>query len=162
MLNVLLVVLTSLTLPAAAQIRVGGAINLFGRYGYLSISMKVVPRNETDQSWVFREPIVDVFKNVPKWETNHPTVTADWIGTLSQNSMWKSPCIRGLEATLADKLKQTVSYMYSEVLDCRLSRDVVPVERQVPAVRLSWCPCEVDGFTLFNFDLDLPPGQPWL
>uniref|UniRef100_A0A1B6KRP8 MACPF domain-containing protein n=1 Tax=Graphocephala atropunctata TaxID=36148 RepID=A0A1B6KRP8_9HEMI len=65
MLSVLLVVLTSLTLPAAAQIRVGGAINLFGRYGYLSISMKVVPRNETDQSWLFREPIVDVFKNVP-------------------------------------------------------------------------------------------------
>lgn len=50
---------------ADAQIRVGGAINIFGRYGYLSISMKVVPRNDSDQSWLFREPIVDVFKNVP-------------------------------------------------------------------------------------------------
>lgn len=50
---------------AEAQIRVGGAINIFGRYGYLSISMKVVPRNDSDQSWLFREPIVDVFKNVP-------------------------------------------------------------------------------------------------
>ncbi|XP_054265023.1 torso-like protein [Macrosteles quadrilineatus] len=58
--------LLSLTLSQAdAQIRVGGAINLFGRYGYLSISMKVVPRNDTDQTWLFREPIVDVFKNVP-------------------------------------------------------------------------------------------------
>lgn len=50
---------------AESQIRVGGAINIFGRYGYLSISMKVVPRNDSDQSWLFREPIVDVFKNVP-------------------------------------------------------------------------------------------------
>nr|ATU82910.1 secreted MAC/Perforin/Torso-like protein [Pristhesancus plagipennis] len=45
------------------SLRVGGAINIFGRFGYLSISMRVVPRNDLDK-WIFREPIVDVFKNV--------------------------------------------------------------------------------------------------
>lgn len=33
------------------------------RYGYLSICMRVVPRNDTD-GWVFREPTVNVFKDV--------------------------------------------------------------------------------------------------
>lgn len=42
--------------------RLGGAINVFSRYGYLSISMRVVPRNDTD-TWVFREPTLDVFHN---------------------------------------------------------------------------------------------------
>lgn len=46
------------------DIRCGGAINIFGRFGYLSISMRVVPRNDTDHTWIFREPIVDVFKQV--------------------------------------------------------------------------------------------------
>ncbi|KAK9497512.1 hypothetical protein O3M35_004217 [Rhynocoris fuscipes] len=45
------------------SIRVGGAINLFGRFGYLSISMRVVPRNDSEK-WIFREPIVDVFNNI--------------------------------------------------------------------------------------------------
>lgn len=44
-------------------LRVGAAINVFSRYGYLSISMRVVPRNDSD-FWVFREPTVDVFKNI--------------------------------------------------------------------------------------------------
>ncbi|XP_066592195.1 torso-like protein [Prorops nasuta] len=42
--------------------RLGGAVNIFSRYGYLSISMRVVPRNDTD-TWVFREPTLDVFKS---------------------------------------------------------------------------------------------------
>lgn len=58
-------VLPALLALSLAQIRVGGAINIFGRYGYLSISMRVVPRNDSDPTWIFREPIVDVFKNVP-------------------------------------------------------------------------------------------------
>lgn len=58
-------VLPVLLALSLAQIRVGGAINIFGRYGYLSISMRVVPRNDSDPTWIFREPIVDVFKNVP-------------------------------------------------------------------------------------------------
>lgn len=47
-----------------ADIRVGNAINVFNRYGYFSISMRVVPRNDTDHSWIFREPTVDVFTNL--------------------------------------------------------------------------------------------------
>lgn len=42
--------------------RLGGAVNVFSRYGYLSISMRVVPRNDTE-TWIFREPTLDVFKN---------------------------------------------------------------------------------------------------
>lgn len=60
----------TLVLLVGAQIRVGrsqrprlgGAVNVFSRYGYLSISMRVVPRNDTE-TWVFREPTLDVFKN---------------------------------------------------------------------------------------------------
>lgn len=40
--------------------RLGGAINVFSRYGYLSISMRVVPRNDSE-TWIFREPTLDVF-----------------------------------------------------------------------------------------------------
>ncbi|CAK9804786.1 Torso-like protein [Anthophora plagiata] len=42
--------------------RLGGAVNIFSRYGYLSISMRVIPRNDTD-TWIFREPTLDVFRN---------------------------------------------------------------------------------------------------
>lgn len=48
---------------AHADIKVGNAINVFNRYGYFSISMRVVPRNDTD-TWIFREPTVDVFTNL--------------------------------------------------------------------------------------------------
>jgi hypothetical protein len=40
----------------------GSAINLFSRYGYLSISMRVVPREDKDLTWIFREPTVDIFR----------------------------------------------------------------------------------------------------
>lgn len=53
-----------LQLTVHADIRVGNAINVFNRYGYFSISMRVVPRNDTNHSWIFREPTVDVFTNV--------------------------------------------------------------------------------------------------
>lgn len=46
------------------QPHLGGAINLFSRYGYLSISMRVVPRNDTNPHWIFREPTVDIFRDV--------------------------------------------------------------------------------------------------
>ena len=42
--------------------RLGGALNLFVRYGYLTISMRVVPRNDND-TWIFREPTLDIFRN---------------------------------------------------------------------------------------------------
>jgi torso-like protein len=44
------------------QLHLGRTINIFSRYGYLTISMRVVPRNDTDRTWIFREPTVDVFK----------------------------------------------------------------------------------------------------
>ncbi|KAK5643416.1 hypothetical protein RI129_007261 [Pyrocoelia pectoralis] len=47
-----------------AQLKVGRSIDIFTRYGYLSLSMKVVPRNESDSNWIFREPTVDVFTDI--------------------------------------------------------------------------------------------------
>ncbi|CAH0746749.1 unnamed protein product [Diatraea saccharalis] len=49
-----------------SELGVGKAINIFMRYGYLSICMRVVPRNDTE-SWVFREPTVSVFRDVDKF-----------------------------------------------------------------------------------------------
>lgn len=50
--------------------RLGGAVNIFSRYGYLSISMRVVPRNDSER-WIFREPTLDVFENpIPAPERN--------------------------------------------------------------------------------------------
>ena len=59
-----LVALAVVVAAAAAQLQphLGGAINLFSRYGYLSISMRVVPRNDSNPTWIFREPTVDVFR----------------------------------------------------------------------------------------------------
>ncbi|XP_068623050.1 torso-like protein isoform X3 [Battus philenor] len=49
-----------------SELGVGKAINIFMRYGYLSICMRVVPRNDTD-GWVFREPTVSVFRDVERF-----------------------------------------------------------------------------------------------
>jgi hypothetical protein len=38
----------------------GAVMHLFPRYGYLSLSMRVVPRNDT-QNWIFLEPSKEVF-----------------------------------------------------------------------------------------------------
>ncbi|XP_037952104.1 torso-like protein [Teleopsis dalmanni] len=49
-----------------SQLRIGKAINVFVRYGYLGISMRVVPYNdsyETDK-WLFREPTKNIYKNI--------------------------------------------------------------------------------------------------
>lgn len=46
------------------QLKVGRAIDIFTRFGYLSLSMKVVPRNDSDPNWIFREPSVDVFTDL--------------------------------------------------------------------------------------------------
>lgn len=42
-------------------LRVGKAINVFIRYGYLSISMKVISYNDTER-WIFKEPTKNVFQ----------------------------------------------------------------------------------------------------
>ncbi|XP_039748004.1 torso-like protein isoform X2 [Pararge aegeria] len=49
-----------------SELGVGKSINIFMRYGYLSICMRVVPRNDTD-GWVFREPTVSVFRDVDRF-----------------------------------------------------------------------------------------------
>lgn len=48
------------------NLSVGRSINIFSRYGYLSLSMRVVPRNDSSNNpyWIFREPTVDIFKNI--------------------------------------------------------------------------------------------------
>jgi len=40
----------------------GTVMNLFPRYGYLSLSMRVVPRNDSQMSWIFLEPVVPIFE----------------------------------------------------------------------------------------------------
>ncbi|XP_026736644.1 torso-like protein [Trichoplusia ni] len=49
-----------------SELGLGKAINIFMRYGYLSICMRVVPRNDTE-GWVFREPTVSVFREVEQY-----------------------------------------------------------------------------------------------
>lgn len=44
-----------------SRLRVGKGINVFVRYGYLGISMKVISYNDTER-WLFKEPTSDVFK----------------------------------------------------------------------------------------------------
>ncbi|XP_049825750.1 torso-like protein isoform X2 [Aethina tumida] len=48
-----------------SELKVGRAIDIFTRYGYLSLSVKVVPRNES--SWIFREPTIEVFVDLDRY-----------------------------------------------------------------------------------------------
>ena len=62
-LTFLLITLTSKNCSGQieSQLRVGKAINVFIRYGYLSISMKVISYNDTER-WLFKEPTKNVFQ----------------------------------------------------------------------------------------------------
>lgn len=44
-----------------SRLRVGRTINVFVRYGYLGISMKVISYNDTER-WLFKEPTYNVFQ----------------------------------------------------------------------------------------------------
>lgn len=44
-----------------SQLRIGKAVNVFVRYGYLGISMKVISYNDTE-TWLFKEPTYNVFR----------------------------------------------------------------------------------------------------
>lgn len=66
-----LIVLVGDRATSSQKPRLGGAVNVFTRYGYLSISMRVVPRNDTD-TWIFREPTLDVFRNPVPVPTTDP------------------------------------------------------------------------------------------
>ncbi|KAK6626001.1 hypothetical protein RUM43_006305 [Polyplax serrata] len=61
---IVLVIVLGGHVNASSELRLGGAINLFSRYGYLSISMRVVPRNDSDSKWLYREPTIDIFKDL--------------------------------------------------------------------------------------------------
>ncbi|XP_011547805.3 torso-like protein isoform X1 [Plutella xylostella] len=84
MVQVLTVLLLAVALTRAAstldsELDVGKAINIFMRYGYLSICMRVVPRNDTE-SWVFREPTVRVFRHAARAQAPGPRAAALFHG----------------------------------------------------------------------------------
>lgn len=57
----LLLMISNLTQgKTESRLRVGKAINVFVRYGYLGISMKVISYNDTER-WLFKEPTNNVF-----------------------------------------------------------------------------------------------------
>ncbi|GBP12173.1 Torso-like protein [Eumeta japonica] len=64
----LLIVVTCATLSSSreSQLRVGKALNVFVRFGYLGISMRVIPTNDTseDVRWLFKEPTRNIYKDV--------------------------------------------------------------------------------------------------
>ncbi|XP_011645783.1 torso-like protein [Pogonomyrmex barbatus] len=62
LLALILALLIGARVTRSQRPQLGGAVNVFSRYGYLSISMRVVPRNDSE-TWIFREPILDIFKN---------------------------------------------------------------------------------------------------
>lgn len=47
-----------------SQLRVGKALNVFVRFGYLGISMRVIPTNDTAEEvrWLFKEPTRNIYK----------------------------------------------------------------------------------------------------
>lgn len=47
-----------------SQLRIGKAINIFVRYGYLGISMRVIPYNDSYEmdKWLFKEPTKSIYK----------------------------------------------------------------------------------------------------
>lgn len=50
-----------------SQLKIGRSIDIFTRYGYLSLSIKVVPRN--DSNFLFREPTIDIFTDLDRFTT---------------------------------------------------------------------------------------------
>ncbi|XP_076273698.1 torso-like protein [Rhynchophorus ferrugineus] len=48
-----------------SQLKVGRSIDIFTRFGYLSLSMRVIPRN--DSKWIFREPTIDIFSDADRY-----------------------------------------------------------------------------------------------
>lgn len=54
------------------QLQVGRSVDIFTRYGYLSLSMRVVPVNLSDFTTIFREPSVDVFTGLDPYIVHPP------------------------------------------------------------------------------------------
>lgn len=47
-----------------SHLRIGKALNIFMRFGYLGISVHVIPYNDTTEEvrWLFREPTHNIYK----------------------------------------------------------------------------------------------------
>ncbi|XP_005176071.1 torso-like protein [Musca domestica] len=56
-----------------SQLRVGKALNVFVRFGYLGISMRVIPTNDTAEEvrWLFKEPTRNIYKDVHNYAENN-------------------------------------------------------------------------------------------
>lgn len=76
-LLLVIVMMVNVHVSLGQRPQLGGTVNVFSRYGYLSISMRVVPRNDSD-TWVFREPTLEVFldsiASTPKPSRKNETV----------------------------------------------------------------------------------------
>ncbi|EDW97903.1 torso-like protein [Drosophila yakuba] len=60
-----------------SQLRIGKAINIFLRYGYLGISMRVIPLNDNSEPdrWVFKEPTKNIYRNLSGLAESHEDTT---------------------------------------------------------------------------------------
>ncbi|KAL7726923.1 hypothetical protein ACLKA6_019140 [Drosophila palustris] len=60
-----------------SQLRIGKAINIFLRYGYLGISMRVIPYNDSAESerWIFKEPTRNIYMNMSALAQSHEDTT---------------------------------------------------------------------------------------
>nr|CAH7754101.1 unnamed protein product [Callosobruchus chinensis] len=58
---------------SGSQLKIGRAIDIFTRYGYLSLSMKVISRNESD--WMFREPTIAIFSDLERYASRPERVS---------------------------------------------------------------------------------------
>lgn len=93
------------------QLKVGRAINIFTRLGYLSISMRVIPRNDSDHSWLFREPTVDVFNNI------------DHLATHTRRNISKKPPLDGdFHMEFCDNARQLLQAYFRDFAIDRLEK----------------------------------------
>lgn len=112
----LLLAIVVTTCSAEAQtgdeLKAGRAINIFSRFGYLSISMKVVPRNnDTEQNWVFREPTIDVFDGI------------DHLVTYPRRNIAKKSVLDGdFHLEFCDNLRQLLQAYFRDFSFERLDR----------------------------------------
>ena len=55
---------------------IGGAVDLFYRYGFFSLSVRVVPRDDPGK-WLIREPTARIFDNPVEVENRGPDTIAN-------------------------------------------------------------------------------------
>lgn len=101
-------------------LKVGRAINIFSRYGYLSLSMKVVPRNDSNPHWIFREPTVDIFKNIDGFIIDRKNLIT---GANQRNAIKKSVLFDGdFHLEFCDNLRQLLQAYFRDFTIERLQK----------------------------------------